>query len=148
MPGKKRCFASVKALRRLNPALLCEVLSKFPGYLAARKLSLPAAPDSKNMPYAAIQDACMAGDIEPGLDDVLFCVSALNSKQGWDKLQQEAAHQKRPLKFRTDGMAHADLAMKAWLADWPRNKDLLEHALTRAQMHARSSYVPQFRQWG
>ena len=43
MAGKKRCFATVRALRRLDAALLCEVLRKFPEYLAERGLSVPGS---------------------------------------------------------------------------------------------------------
>jgi hypothetical protein len=141
MAGKKRCFSTVRALRRLDPRLLCDVLGKYRAYLAARELELPAAPTAENLPYAAIKDACMVGDIEPELDDVLFYVSVLGNKDGWDKIQREAEYEKRKVDFSTEGLSCADLAMKAWLWDWPKNKELLERSYARAKIHARSSYV-------
>ncbi len=92
------------------------------------------------MPYDAIRDVCMEGDIPHELDDVLFHVSMLGNTTGWDKIQSEAAFQGLRLNFRPDGLTCADLAMKAWLHDWPRNKSLLEQSYARAKIHGRSSY--------
>jgi len=41
MAGKKRCFVTVRALRRLDEKLLCAVLGKFPEHLATWGLVLP-----------------------------------------------------------------------------------------------------------
>lgn len=130
----------MRALRRLHPDLLCQVLGKFPDYMSARKLSLPGAPSDINLPFEAIKDACMAGDIPHELDDVLFHVSMLGSADGWENIQREAPHLGLNLSFRGDGLSHADLAMKAWLHDWPRNSKLLEQTYARAKIHSRSSY--------
>lgn len=83
----------------------------------------------------------MSGDIPHELDDVLFFVSALGNSPGWGKIQEEAAVQKRSLDFKPNGYSNADLAMKAWLHDWPRNQDLLGQSLARAIIHHRSSYT-------
>ena len=140
MPTKKRCFSSVRALRRLNPEILCQVLGKFPDYLVSRKLSLPRDPVEDSMPYDAILDACMAGDIPHELDDVLFHVSMLGNSTGWDKIQREARSLGLLLNFSVAARSYADLAMKAWLHDWDRNKHLLEQSYARAKIHSRSSY--------
>ncbi len=141
MAGKKRCFSTVQALRRLDPKVLCEVLAKFPDYLIGRKLSLPAEPSSETVRYDEVRDACMAGNIPHELDDVFFYVSMLGNKGGWDKIQREADFQDKRLNFKTDGLSCADLAMKAWLHNWPENKHVLEQSYARAKIHSRSSYV-------
>ncbi len=87
MSSKSRCFSSTKALGRLNPELLSQVLKKFPEYLKARQIKLPRSPSTDNMPYADIRDACMAGDIPSELDDVLFFVCILGTRPGWDRIQ-------------------------------------------------------------
>ncbi len=71
MPGKKRCFVTIRALKRLDENLLCAVLGKFPEYLQARGLALPEPPDREILDYDAIKEACMSGDIPAELDDVL-----------------------------------------------------------------------------
>jgi hypothetical protein len=83
----------------------------------------------------------MAGDIPAELDDVLSYVSILGTTAGWERIQEEARAQKKRLDFAVDGLTHADLAMKAWLWNWPKNKSLLEESYSRARIHARSSYV-------
>ena len=40
MAGKKKCFSTIRALRRLDPATLCDVLGKFPAYLKTCGLKL------------------------------------------------------------------------------------------------------------
>jgi len=62
MPGPRRCFAAAKALRRLDAALLCEVLRKFPAYLKDRGLTVPAHPKDGALDYEGMRAACMAGD--------------------------------------------------------------------------------------
>ena len=141
MATKNRCFANTKALKRLNPALLACVLRKFPEYVKECGLRLPREPDSDNMPYDAIQAVCMSGDIPHELDDVLFFVCLLGTCPGWETIQSEALMQGLSLDFSTAGLTHADLAMKAWLHDWPRNRQLLELSYARAKIHSRSSYV-------
>jgi len=140
MPGPRRCFATAKALQRLEAVLLCEVLMKFPEYLKAQNLKLPVKPTHDNLDYEAIRAACMCGDIPADLDDVLSFVSIMGTTAGWEQIQEEAGAKKK-LDFATDNLTHADLAMKAWLWDWPKNKNLLEESFARARIHARSSYV-------
>jgi len=141
MPGPRRCFATAKALQRLDAGLLSEVLRKFPAYLKERNLTLPTHPKQENLDYEAIRAACMGGDLPADLDDVLSYVSILGTTAGWERILEEARAQKKKLDFPTHGLTHADLAMKAWLWDWPRNKLLLEESYSRARIHARSSYV-------
>lgn len=140
MPAIKRCFHTVRALRKLHPEPLCGILGKHPGYLAKRKLVLPANPTPDNMPYEQIRAACMAGDIPPDLDDVLFHVSKLDTAKGWDKIQCEARFLGLSLDFSVENLSYADLAMKAWLHDWDKNKNLLEQSYARAKIHSRSSF--------
>lgn len=141
MAGKKRCFVTVRALKRLDEKLLCEVVGKFPEYLGARGLILPDPPDRDTLNYEAIREACMSGDIPAELDDVLFFASILGTKRGQDQIEREARFRKRRLGFRTDGITGPDFAMKAWLHDWPRNRDLLEAAYAGARIYGKSAYV-------
>ena len=141
MVGKKRCFVSVRALRRLNENLLCEVLKKFPGYLHECGLKLPDPPDRETLDYEAIQEACMSGDIPPDLDDVLFFVSILGNKRGQAQIEKEAGHRGRRLDFRLDGLSYPDFAMRAWLHDWPANRNLLEAAYARTRIFGKCAYT-------
>jgi hypothetical protein len=125
----------------LDAVLLCEVLKKFSGYLKDRKLVLPTHPTQEKLDYEGIRAACMAGDMPAELDDVLSYVSILGTTAGWERIQEEARAQGKKLDFPADGLTHADLAMKAWLWEWPKNKTLLEESYSRARIHARSSYV-------
>ncbi len=93
MATKTRCFASVKALKRLNPELLCATLRKFPEYLKDRRLKLPRVINDDNMPYEEIRKACMSGKIPLPLDDVLFFVCLLGTNPGWEGIQAEAQRQ-------------------------------------------------------
>lgn len=141
MAGKKRCFSTIRALRRLHPGLLCRVLEKSPEYLVARGVALPEDPTLENMPYDAIKDACMVGDVPGELDDVLYYVSELGNKEGWDKIEREAAAGKLRMDFPRGNFSCADLAMLAWLHDWPRNRELLGQSHARVTIHRRSSYA-------
>ena len=147
MAGKKRCFVSVRALKRLNESLLCEVLNKFPGYLQETRLKLPDPPDRDAMNYEAIQEACLSNDIPPDLDDVLFFVSILGTKRGQAQIEKEARYRHLRLDFPMDGLSCPDFAMKAWLHDWPRNRDPLEAAYARSRIFGKSSdqYNPMIR---
>lgn len=122
-------------------------MAKFPDYLRARGLGLPEPPQREALDYEAIKEACISGDIPAELDDVLFFVSALGNKRGQDQIEREARVRKRRLDFRLDGVSSADFAMKAWLHNWPCNRDLLEAAYARARVFAKSAYVysPMFR---
>ena len=105
MVGKKRCFVSVRALKRLNKNLLCEVLEKFPGYLHECGLKLPDPPEREGLDYEAIQEACMSADVPADLDDVLFFVSFLGSKRGQSQIENEARQRGQRLDFRLDGLS-------------------------------------------
>ena len=120
--------------------MLCQVLLKFPEYLKERDLKFPANPTQDNLDYDAIRAACMCGDMPADLDDVLSYVSILGTTAGWERIREEARAKNKKLDFPTADLTHADLAMKAWLWDWPKNKSLLEESYSRARIHARSSY--------
>lgn len=142
MATKNRCFSTVKALKRLDPATLSDVLRKFPDHLSRYDIELPAQADIKSMPYDSIQQACMADSgIPQELDDVLFFACLLGTTPGWEKIQAEARMQGLSLDFPVDHLTTADRAMRAWLHDWPNNCQLLEHSYARAKMHSRSSFV-------
>ena len=112
--------------------MLCQVLLKFPEYLKERGLQLPANPTQDNLDYDAIRAACMCGDMPADLDDVLSYVSILGTTAGWERIREEARAKNKKLDFPTVDLTHADLAMKAWLWDWPKNKSLLEESYSRA----------------
>lgn len=141
MAGTKRCFVTVRALQRLNETLLCEVLGKFPDHLRAYGLDLPDPPSRDRLDYEVIRNLCMAGDIPPELDDVLFFVSILGNKRGQEQIEREAGYRHRRLDFSLEGISSADFAMKAWLYEWPRNRDLLEAAYARAKIFGKSTYI-------
>jgi hypothetical protein len=141
MATKQQCFSSTKALKRLCPSILTQVLRRFPDFLAQAGLELPAEPSLDSMPYDAIRTACMSSQIPPELDDVLYFAASLGTVRGWEKIQAEARFQKLRLDFPVTDLTPADLALKAWLHDWPNNKQLLEQSYARAKIHSKSAYV-------
>ena len=138
MAGKKRCFVTVRALKRLDENLLCAVLGKFPEYLRTCGLVIPDSPDRDSLNYDAIRDACMGGAVPPELDDVLFFVSILGNKRGQDLIEREARYRRLRVDFGLDGVSCPDFAMRAWLQDWPKNHDLLEAAYARSRIFTSS----------
>jgi hypothetical protein len=141
MPGPRRSFATPKALRQLNPALLCALLGKFPDYLQTRQLTLPDDPHPDQLDYEALHAACMCRELPAGMDDVLSHISLLGTAAGWERIQAEARAQGKALAAAGGKLTYADLAMQAWLWNWPLNRTLLEESYARARIHARSSYV-------
>jgi len=141
MAARKRCFASVPALRRFEPGVLCELFKRFPEYLAECGVTLPDAPDESNLNYQTLLDLCMGKGLPEELDDLFFHVTQLGNHEGWERILEEARMLGRKLSFPTKDRTYPSLAARAWLHDWPKNRDLLESAHARAQMHSRSSYV-------
>ena len=141
MSSKNRCFGTIKALKRLRPELLCDVLRKFPECTAEYGIHLPAEPDFENMPYEAIHAACMYGELPQELDDVFYFTCALGTTPGWENIKSEASFQRLDINFPTEKHTTADLVMRAWLHNWPRNRRLLEQSYARAKIHAKSAYV-------
>lgn len=141
MAGKKRCFVTVRALKRLDEKVLCAVLEKFPEHLRTCGVVIPDRPDRQALNYDAIRDACMSGSIPPELDDVLFFASILGTKRGQEQIEREARSRNCRLDFGLDGVSCPDFAMRAWLQDWPKNQDLLEAAYARSRIFGKSSYT-------
>lgn len=127
MSSKNRCFGTIKALKRLRPELLCDVLRKFPECTAEYGIHLPAEPDFENMPYEAIHAACMYGELPQELDDVFYFTCALGTTPGWENIKSEASFQRLDINFPTKKHTTADLVMRAWLHNWPPNRYLLYH---------------------
>jgi|GEM_PF-1434751 len=141
MAGKKRCFVTVRALKRLDEKVLCAVLGKFPEYLRTCDVVIPESADRDSLNYDAIRDACMTGSIPHELDDVLFFASILGTKRGQEQIEREAQSRGLRLDFRLEGVSCPDFAMRAWLQDWPKNQDLLEAAYARSRIFGKSSYT-------
>ena len=141
MSSKNRCFGTIKALRRLRPELLCDVLRKFAECLAEWGINLPEEPGFENMPYEAIHAACMHAELPQELDDVLYFTCALGTAPGWENVKAEAKFQRLDINFPTEKHTTADLVMRAWIHDWPRNRLLLEQSYARAKIHGKSAYV-------
>lgn len=131
---------TVRALKRLNERLLCDILRRFPDHLQAHGLRIPDSPDRDNLNYEAIRDFCMAGGMPGELEDVLFFVSILGTRRGQEQIEREARFRGRSLGFNRNGLTHADFAMQAWLHEWPKNRDLLEAAYAGARIYGKSSY--------
>ncbi len=141
MADTKRCFSTNRALRQRDPIILSEVLRKFPGFIQDRGIIIPNLPDDNRLDYETIRNGLMAGDVPTELDNVLFFANALGNKRGQEQVEREAEFRGCRLDFRSDGLGGADFALKAWLHDWPANKDLLEAAYARAKIFSKSSYV-------
>jgi hypothetical protein len=139
----KKHFANVPALRRFTPAVLAEFLLRFPAYLAHRKLAIPA-PDAatpKDMPYDGIRDACMASDIDPELNRVLFMATQLGDAEGWTLIQKEMKERGIKPSFDPRPFTNYDLPLVTWLRrKLPDQEDLLEQSYARRRIHAKSAY--------
>ncbi len=146
----KKHFTTAMALRRFTPAVLAEFLLCFPKYLAHKKLAIPApaAAGANNMPYDGICDACMAGDIDPDLNRVLFMASQLGNAEGWTQIQEEMEDRHSEVGFDPAPYTLHDLPLMTWLRrKLPEHEDILEQSYARVRIHAKSSYryFPPFR---
>jgi hypothetical protein len=137
----RRSFATTRALQRLHPGLLRDVLAKFPSFVKDHKLALPTDPKPKDLDYEAIRTSIMSGDLPDDLDNVLSYASILGTTEGWERIKKEAEVQRIKIPFSPDGLTHADLAMKVWLETWPKHPHLLEQSYARARVHSKSSYT-------
>ena len=137
----RRSFATTRALQKLHPGLLRDVLARFPSFVRGQKLKLPSDPKPKDLDYEAIRAAIMSGALPDDLDDVLSYASILGTTDGWERIQQEAKAQGIAIRFEPDGLTHADLAMKVWLDTSSKHPNLLEQSRARQRVHSKSSYT-------
>jgi hypothetical protein len=141
MASTKRCFSSVEGLRSRDPQVLRDLLATFPEHVLKRGLVLPEIATAENLDYASMRDALMTGDIPDDLDDILHVSSLLGTAKGWRMIERQAREDGRALPVSLDRYGPVDLAIRAAIHEWPRNKDILERANARARVHARSAYV-------
>lgn len=133
MASTKRAFESVKRLRNLNPQVLRDFLVLFPGYVKEQGLTLPEVAKEETLGYGAIHQACIGRDIPAELDDILFLSSVLGrTGHGWDLVKQEPRARKVKLDAGAPDWTYVDLAIRAAIKEWPKNRELLEHANARA----------------
>ena len=139
----KKHFATAAALRHFTPAVLSEFLHEFPAYLKKAKLAVPppSAATPKTMPYEDIRQACMAPDIDPRMNGVLFMATHLGNEQGWEQIQEELAFRKLKPAFHPMDFTHYDLPLKVWLQGQPDHPDLLEQSYARVRIHSKSVYT-------
>jgi len=135
-----RCFDSVKNLKLFDPDVLCEALRRFPEDLGRGKVTLPDSPDAENVPYEAIQKMLVTGDASDGLTDLLFYVERLGNAEGWEHVVGEARMLGLHVEERSDKHSYAGCVLRAWLADWPRNCDLLEKSYARTRLYSLTAY--------
>ena len=141
--AKKKCFATVPALRRLDPQTLIDFLMQFPAYVGGKGLALPAGPEEDGtwkLDYELVRDVCMATDVPDDMNTVLFLASKLGTQKGWEEVQEEAQFRGVKLDFPRKNLTHYDLAMKAWLQALPDHGDLLEESYARVRIHGKSTY--------
>ena len=139
----KKHFATGTALRRFTPAVLSELLLCFPQYLSRKKLTIPAAnvADARNMLYDSILDACMAADIDPELNRVLFMATQLGNEEGWTLIQEEMEDRNIKAGFDPTPYTHHDLPLMTWLRrTLPDDEDILEQSYARVRIHGKSAY--------
>ncbi len=139
----KKHFASVGALNRFTPAVLAEFLLRFKGYLARSNVVIPdpAELPPKHLPYAEIRDACLAPDIDPELNHVLFMATQLGDAEGWRLIQEEMDDRGIKPGFDPRPFTAYDLPLLTWLRrKLPGEEDILEQSFARRRMHGKSSY--------
>ncbi len=141
MACTKRYFESVRALQKLDPQVLRDLLACFPEHVRSRGLELPAVATERNLKYEAIRDALMEGDIPEDLDDILHLATRLGDVRGWDTIERQAREDGRTLPRSTARYSHVDLAIVAETCEWPRYRGFLVRANARARVHSRSAYV-------
>jgi hypothetical protein len=118
-------------------------MSCFPQYLVHKKLVIPArdVAEAANMPYDGIRDACMATDIDPELNRVLFMGTQLGNEEGWTLIQEEMEDRNMKVGFDTNSYTHHDLPLMIWLRrKLPDDEDILEQSYARVRIHGKSSY--------
>lgn len=139
----KKHFSTVAALRHFTPAVLAEFLHRFPGYLKQKNLTIPPAEaaEFKNMPYDDIRAVCMAEDIDPELNRILFMATQLGDEQGWTLIQEELEDRQQAVSFDPKHYTHHDLPVVVWLRrKSPAQEDILEQSYARMRIHAKSAY--------
>lgn len=141
MQEKKRCCATVRTIKHLDPGLLSILLRKFPEVrlMQSPSLSATAAPTASD--YDALQVAWLAGTMPQDLRNVFFYVTFLGSAAGWEHIQEEARARNLHFDFSTEGFTHADLAVKAWLSAGPKHRSILEGSYSRTRFKGRYTFV-------
>jgi len=141
----KKHFTNVAALRRFTPAVLAELLHRFPDFLAQRHLAIPS-PESAtatNMGdfYDGIRDAFMAADIDPELNRVLFMATQLGDADGWELILDEMKDRGLKPSFDPRPFTSYDLPIVTWLRrKLPEAEDILEQSYARRRIYAKSAY--------
>ena len=138
----KKHFTTATALRHFTPAVLSEFFHEFPDYLKSVNLSIPKPDEAttKSMPYDSICAACMAPNIDPRLNRILFMATHLGNEAGWEQIQAELAFRSLKPEFPAMIFTHHDLPLKVWLQGRPDHPDILEQSYARVRVHSKSSY--------
>jgi hypothetical protein len=138
----KKHFSSVTSLRKFSPDVLARFLRSFPEYLAARGLNIPAPGQigKEGLPFQAILDACMARDIDPELNRVLFIASHMGNAAGVSQIRDEHAQRRAALPADLQLHTHYDVPLLVWLARTAEHPDILEQSYARVRIHSKSSY--------
>jgi hypothetical protein len=140
----KKCFTTATELRRFSPAILADFCSLSPYFRSARFDPADLTNSLKSSAaFDALRDLCMADDdrIPDELNTLLFLVSVLGCKRGWERIQEEARFRQITIPFAQDGVTYRDLALLTCIHLHARHPELLEEAYAREHIHKRSSYV-------
>ena len=139
----KKHFLTIPSLRLFSPSVLAEFLHHFPDYLQSKKLQIPepSVADTKNMPYAAVQSACVAADIDEGFNRILFMASKLGDQTGLELIEAEMKDRGATIDFDPDEFTPYDFPLVVWLRrETPAHDDILEQSYARGHIHSKSSY--------
>lgn len=138
----KNHFSSAAALHKFTPSVLCEFLANFPTYMRQHGVELPSphAATPKNMPYQAICAACMATNIDPDFNRILFFATKLGDANGYAVIQDQMAFRSiRPtMDYRT--CSYADIPLLVWLSGRESHSELLEQSYASLNIHSKSAY--------
>jgi hypothetical protein len=127
----------MRALRELDPALVCAVLKMFPAYQDGRAHSRAATPAEQRQRVATLREALLHDNVPRELADMLYHVAVLSEAHGWDEIRVQAELDNSRLDLDVTGLSAADKAVKAWLHAWPGNSELLGRTYMR--LHAASN---------
>jgi hypothetical protein len=132
-------FTRPETFRRFAPALLAQLLHRYPELLVARGIEIPQHPDADNMPYRQITELFLAIDETTERNAELYgaihLVGCLSTASGRGAIFQVAEYS--AVEFPPEVLSsNYDLALWTWL----NHPAVLDAASYRVKMHSSRSF--------
>ncbi len=113
-----RRFSKPEMLRRIAPGHLIAFLSPYADYFSDRGVELPPADNGDELDYNALSQALLNPNASTpdDLAEALYYVNEMSTQEGFDSIQDAIAGTDIDVVIGED-VAHADLAIQAWMQD-------------------------------